>query len=208
VEASAYQGLLGDPARFLDDEEEAIRRLAVAVYARRTDDPAVPARLIRMLDADPSARVRAEAAEALGVISGGLEALLRATHDPDPLVREAAATALGEHAARAAVPRLIDAAEHDSDRLVREAAVAALGAVGDPAALPVLLLLVASGPPQIRRRAVVALTVFDGPEIEPALRAAARDRNPMVREVAEMVVGRPSEWKEVELHDSRRRDDS
>ena len=86
---------------------------------------------------------------------------------------------------------MIDAARGHTDRLVREAAVAALGACGDERALPILLDLVANGPPQIRRRSVVALTVFDDPAVEPAIRAALEDRNPMVREAAEMVVGRP-----------------
>jgi HEAT repeat protein len=199
--------LLGDPARYLDDDDEAVRRLAVAVCTRRIDEPGVHARLVEMLGADPSPRVRAEAAEALGTSVAAFDPLLRAGHDLDPLVREAAATALGELAEPAAVPWLTAAAEHDPDRLVREAAVAALGAVGDPASIPVLLRLAAHGPPQIRRRAVVALTVFEGPEIEPALRAAARDRNPMVREVAEMVVGRPAEWEDVDIGEAPRSGD-
>jgi len=67
--------------------------------------------------------------------------------------------------------------------------------------LPVLLDLVATGPPQVRRRCVVALTVFDGDEVEAAIRAAAVDRNPMVREAAEMVVGRPTpEWTPLQLN--------
>ena len=76
------------------------------------------------------------------------------------------------------------------DKLVREAAVAGLGAIGDERARPTLLHLIASGPPQIRRRCVPALSVFDGEDIAAALLAAATDRNPMVREAAEMVVGR------------------
>ena len=52
-----------------------------------------------------------------------------------------------------------------------------------------LLGLVANGPPQVRRRTVVALTAFDGPEVEAAFAAARDDRNPMVREAAEMVIG-------------------
>jgi HEAT repeat protein len=90
----------------------------------------------------------------------------------------------------AAVPWLIELASTDGDRAGREAAVAALGAIGDDSALPTLLELVVSAPPQVRRRAVVALTVFDDPAVEPAIRTAARDRNPSVREAAEMVVGR------------------
>ena len=73
---------------------------------------------------------------------------------------------------------------------IAEAAVASLGAIGDERAAPVLLDLVLTGRPQVRRRAVVALTAFDGREVEAAIGAARNDRNPMVREVAEMVVGR------------------
>ena len=94
---------------------------------------------------------------------------------------------------------MIDAAAGDDDKLVREAAIAALGAIGDPTALPTLLEIVTSAGPQLRRRTVVALSVFDGPDVESALRAAAHDRNPMVREAAEMVVGRPATWEPVEL---------
>ena len=119
------------------------------------------------------------------------ESLLKALADADPVVREAAAFALGEIVDAASIPRLVAAAmDADEESLVREAAVAALGAIGDAAAVPALLDLVASGPPQVRRRCVPALTVFDDDRIEPALRRAARDRNPMVREAAEMVVGR------------------
>ncbi len=111
--------------------------------------------------------------------------------DDDARVVEAAVTALGELPPRpAVVARLLGmAADETADKLVREAAVASLGALADPVAVPVLLELLATGPPQVRRRAVVALTVFDDPAIEAALRRATADRNPMVREVAEMVVG-------------------
>jgi HEAT repeat protein len=131
------------------------------------------------------------AAEALGGAGGRGVAVLDVVRlDDDPRVREAVATAYGELRHREAVPWLIDIAVSDGDRAGREAAVAALGAIGDDAALPVLLELVESAPPQVRRRAVVALTVFDDPAVEPAIRKAARDRNPSVREAAEMVVGR------------------
>jgi HEAT repeat protein len=106
-------------------------------------------------------------------------------------VREAVVTALGEIASPSSVPQLLrHATDTDEDSLVREAAVAALGSIADVAAVPALLELVGSGPPQIRRRCVAALSVFDGVEVENALLAAAEDRNPMVREAAEMVVGR------------------
>jgi HEAT repeat protein len=184
--------LSGDPYPFLDHPDAAVRRLAVSVSAANPQRDGLPDRLSRLLRSDESARVRAEAAEVLAATGPeALDTLLAATGDEDPIVVEAAATGLGEIADATAVPWLIDAARGHTDRLVREAAVAALGACGDERALPILLDLVANGPPQIRRRSVVALTVFDDPAVEPAIRAALEDRNPMVREAAEMVVGRP-----------------
>jgi HEAT repeat protein len=140
---------------------------------------------------DPDPSVRALAIEALGTSRGDvLETLVAAGSDVEAGVREAVATAYGELADPVGVDWLIDRASADDDRLVREAAVAALGAIGDDRAVPILLEVIGDGPPRVRRRAVVALTVFDDPAIEPAIRLAATDRNPGVREAAEMVVGR------------------
>lgn len=181
--------LLDDPTAHLDSDEPALRRLAVAACVRLLDVEDVRNRITEMLRADPNATVRAEAAEVLGSSAAPpLDVLLEATEDADSRVAEAAVTALSEIGRPAAVPRLIELAEAHEDRLVNEAAVAALGAIGDVRALPVLLDLVASGAPQVRRRAVVALTVFDDPSVEIALRQAAKDRNPMVGEVARAVV--------------------
>ncbi len=105
-------------------------------------------------------------------------------------VVEAATTALGEIGDSAFVPWLIETSAHHENALIREAAIAALGSIGDERSMPTLLEAVRTGKPQIRRRAVVALTAFDGPEVEAALTVARLDRNPMVREVAEMVLGR------------------
>ncbi len=184
--------LSADPRPYLDHEDGDIRRLAVSVVAAHPRVAQFAGSLERLLENDPSARVRAEAADALGMLGpASLDALVAATMDPDPVVVEAVATAFGEVGDRSAVPWLIDAARDHGDRLVREAAVASLGAIGDERARPVLLKLVSAGPPQIRRRSVVALTVFDGSDVEAAIRDALGDRNPMVREAAEMVAGRP-----------------
>ena len=178
--------VLENPARFLDDEDPHVRRLAVSACSV---DPKGVVELGDLAVRDPDPTVRALAVEALG-LAGETADLART--DADDRVREAAATAAGEVGSTAAVDWLIEAARSDEDQLVREAAVAALGAIGDERALPVLLDLVTEGRPRVRRRAVVALTVFDDPAVEPAIRAAAGDRNPGVREAAEMVVGRSS----------------
>ncbi len=178
-----------DPERFLDTTEPANRRIAVAASLHH---PELHDRLSEMLFTDSAAVVRRECAEILGLSGAGdADVLHRALQDEAAEVREASVTALGEVASPLSVVPLIErAADDDEDKLVREAAVAALGAIGDERATPTLLALIESGPPQIRRRCVPALSVFDGNEIEAALRRAAQDRNPMVREAAEMVVGR------------------
>jgi HEAT repeat protein len=140
---------------------------------------------------DPRPEIRAAVAEKLAF--GGSEAMRTLgflESDTEAVVREAVATAYGELGTRSVLGWLIDAAREDPDRGVREAAVAALGAIGDDDAIEPLLTMVAEGPPQVRRRAIAAITVFDDPRIEPAITRAAFDRNPSVREAAEMVVGR------------------
>ena len=168
-----------------------MRRLAISVcIASGPTDESIAA-LRQRLAIDEDGAARAMAAEALGGAGdAAIPDLDRARADDDPRVIESVATAYGELRAGSAVPWLIEVATGDGDRSGREAAVAALGAIGDEAALPALLGLIAKAPPQVRRRAVVALTVFDDPAVEPAIRDAARDRNPSVREAAEMVVGR------------------
>lgn len=168
-----------------------MRRLAISVcIARGLTDESIAA-IGQLAIEDRDGAVRAVAAEALGGAGErALPILDRTRSDHDGRVVEATATAYGELRHAAAVGWLVDVATGDGDRAGREAAVAALGAIGDEAALPTLLELVGAAPPQVRRRAVVALTVFDDPSVEPAIRAAARDRNPSVREAAEMVVGR------------------
>jgi len=183
--------LLDDPLPFLGHEDAAVRRLAISVsVASGLNDDSV-AKLCRLVTDDADGAVRAMAAEALGGAGGRYESVLTlGRDDDDPRVVETVATAYGELRDASAVPWLIELASTGGDRAAREAAVAALGAIGDDAALSTLLELVAAAPPQVRRRAVVALTVFDDPAVEPAIHAAAKDRNPSVREAAEMVVGR------------------
>jgi HEAT repeat protein len=186
--------LLDDPVPFLAHPDAEVRRLAISgcVASGLTDDSVGAIAVLAGEDMDGA--VRAMAAEALGAAGERAVAVLDSVRsDDDPRVHEAVATAYGELKHREAVPWLIELAMSDGDRVSREAAVAALGAIRDDSALPVLLGLVADAPPQVRRRAVVALTVFDDPAVEAAIREAARDRNPSVREAAEMVVGRQAD---------------
>lgn len=181
--------LLDDPARGLTNSDAAVRRLAVSACAKRLGDPAVLDAVRAIAATDLDVRTRAQAVEILSGAGTPETDFLIEQLDGDDLVAEAAATALGEIESPAAVEALMEVAGGDGDKLVREAAVAALGAIGDDRARTLLIELTGDAPPQIRRRAVVALTAFDGAEVEDALRAARNDRNPMVREVAEAIIG-------------------
>nr|MBA3654191.1 HEAT repeat domain-containing protein [Actinomycetota bacterium] len=68
--------------------------------------------------------------------------------------------------------------------LCREAAVAALGAIGDPAGLSAILAAT-TDKPAVRRRAVLALAPFAGPDVDAALERALEDRDWQVRQAAE-----------------------
>jgi HEAT repeat protein len=133
-------------------------------------------------DADPI--VRRRACELAVTFPVDLVPLL---HDADAAVVEAAAWALGERAENAGDAAVIELArvttEHD-EPLCREAAVAALGAIGDPAGLPAILAAT-SDKPAVRRRAVLALAPFEGPEVDAALTRALDDRDWQVRQAAE-----------------------
>ena len=104
-------------------------------------------------------------------------------------VVEVAAWACGEQEATApsTVTRLGELATGHPNPLVREAAVAALGAVGDPDGLDAILAATTDRA-AVRRRAILALAPFDGPEVESALRRAAKDRDRQTRDAAEMLI--------------------
>ncbi len=164
-----------------DDGSPAVRATALAALARMgaATDADVAAAL-----ADGVAEVRRRACEvAVAHPAVDLRPLLA---DVDPMVVEAAAWALGERGADAAgaVDTLVGVAGGHADALCREAAVAALGAIGDERGLPAILAAT-SDKPAVRRRAVIALAPFDGPEVDAALLRARDDRDWQVRQAAE-----------------------
>jgi HEAT repeat protein len=111
---------------------------------------------------------------------------LRLLGDPDPTVVEVAAWACGERERvdDATLDQLIELTTGAEDPLVREAAAAALGAIGDGRGLAAILTACADQP-SVRRRAVLALAPFDGPDVEAALDRALTDRDWQVRQAAE-----------------------
>jgi HEAT repeat protein len=109
--------------------------------------------------------------------------------DTDPSVTEMAAWALGESPGdNTAIPGLIAVAGNHEDALCREAAVASLGALGDRAGLETILAAL-DDIATVRRRAVIALASFDGPDVDTALGRATDDRDWQVRQAAEDLVG-------------------
>jgi len=133
--------------------------------------------------ADDDGAVKREALVAIAEGGGGddvLEAVVDLLGDPDPLVVEGAAFALGERRHDASLARLIDVAVHHDDARCREAAVVALGAIGDDDALATIIGALEDKPP-VRRRAVVALVNFEGPEVDAALARAREDHDWQVR---------------------------
>ena len=133
--------------------------------------------------ADPVPLVRRRAL-AVGIATDvDLRSLLT---DDDASVAEQAAWALGEREDIDAVDALVTAAVHP-DTLVREAAVAALGALQDERGLPAILAAT-DDKPAVRRRAVLALAAFDGPEVDAALARAHEDRDWQVRDAADLII--------------------
>jgi HEAT repeat protein len=180
--AAALAGHTGDAeaARAaLADDDAGVRATALGALVR-LGAATVDDLRAGLADADPSVRRRSaeEAARASLDVVAELVALLA-----DAEVAEAAAFALGELAAVDAVPALAAATTH-GDVLVREAAVAALGSIGDAGGLAAVLRA-AGDVATVRRRAVLALAAFDGPEVEAALERLASDRDRQVRQAAE-----------------------
>lgn len=187
--AAALAGHRGDVAAarsHLADADPSVRATALGALARAGS--LAGGDLVTALR-DPSAVVRARAAELAAGLAGDVDpALAPVLADADPAVVEAAAWASGERQPPEAgvVAALAAVTTGHDDPICREAAVAALGAIGDPASLPAVLAATTDRP-AIRRRAVLALAPFDGPDVEAALERALTDRDWQVRQAAEDV---------------------
>ena len=180
----AVAGHVGDEPTARDalsDPDPKVRASALGALERigRLDDATLAA---AFADAAPVVRRRAAGLTARhpGVSPRAL------LDDPDASVVEMAAFACGEQedADPLVVARLAELGVRHVDPLVRESAIAALGAIGDPAGLAAILTATRDKP-AIRRRAVIALTPFDGPEVDEARARARSDRDWQVRQVAE-----------------------
>jgi len=176
----------------LADDDPGVRATALGALAR--SGGLLPDDLAAALE-DPAPLVRRRALEEVAALGddpdgrGAGVSILGLLRDPDRSVVEVAAWACGERrpCEAAAVTALADLST-DDDPLVREAAVAALGAIGDPAGLTAILSATQDRA-TVRRRAVLALAPFDGPDVDAALALAATDRDWQVRQAAEDLQG-------------------
>lgn len=171
-----------------DTDDPRARVAALGALVRGSAGPTVEnAWAVAVRDTDES--VRRRAAELCLHLGNPLRAdLVDLLDDSDPLVAETAAWAIGELGARGApaVEALSRVASDHRDPRVREAAVAALGAVGDTRGLPAILAATRDKP-TVRRRAVIALAPFVGPEVDEALARAEADRDWQVRDAARAI---------------------
>ncbi|HEY3672194.1 MAG TPA: HEAT repeat domain-containing protein [Acidimicrobiia bacterium] len=186
LDAGARDQLL---AALDDDPDPRVRSAAIGALVRAEPGGATGSWLHALGDTAPAVRRRAaELAPALPVDARIARALVDTLADDDVTVVEAVAWSLGELGDTArtagAVPALADVTRAHHDALAREAAVAALGALGDHDALPAILDA-CRDKPAVRRRAVLALAPFEGPEVDAALDAALTDRDWQVRQAAE-----------------------
>ncbi len=158
--AAARLGTLDGPAlaHHLDDPAPEVRRRAIELVPRIADGPDLADRLIELVGAVDESDLAEVAAFALGEL------------DLDGPTRDRAAVALGRQATGHA------------DALCRESAVAALGALGVGREH---ILAATEDVATVRRRAVLALAPFDGPEDDRVLARALEDRDWQVRQAAE-----------------------
>lgn len=173
----------------LDDHDPGVRASAVAALARTGS--LTPAELERTLhDPDPDVRRRGVEVAATAAVGSHEIDLVRLLDDSDDRVVEVAAWGLGELQPADTVEPLCALVSSHPDSLVREAAVAALGAIGDPGGLQTILAAT-TDIATVRRRAVIALAPFEGPEVDAALERARTDRDWQVRQAAEDLLAPP-----------------
>lgn len=186
-----------------DDPEPSVRSAALGALARL--GALSDSRLVRAFaDSDPTVRRRAatiagrlaqgdKAAPRSAAVLGPLTEMLS---DPEPLVAESAACALGEWGPEAdgpAVEALAGMSRGNTDSRCRESAVAALGAIGAARSITAILDAL-DDRPAVRRRAVIALSAFDDPRADEGLRKCLEDRDWQVRQAAEDLLEDPDRY--------------
>ena len=140
---------------------------------------------------DPSALVRREALRLLAtgtVVSDSAWAHVSTSLSAvDPLEVEAACFYVGESADERGRDAVSHAATAHDDLRCREAAVVALAQLGGEDARDIVIVALGDKP-SVRRRAVVALAAFEGPEVDAAVLRAREDLDWQTRSSAELLL--------------------
>jgi HEAT repeat protein len=190
----------------LADTDPDVRRAAVLGLGEH-EGPDLIDPFIGLLDSDPDAAVRAEAALALGryvlqvefdaLRAGDAEriegALRRTITDPTEIaeVRARAIEALGARS-EDWVRDLIRDAYESADRTLRISAVHAMGRSCDSAWLSAVFAELESDDAEMRYEAVVAAGAIADPDATPYLAPLLRDEDPEVQEAAIAALGQIS----------------
>lgn len=181
VVAFGYEQNESEARSFLQHEDSVVRELALGALHRMQ---ALTDADLELTLCDDDRLVRRRAAE-LGALHPGVD-LTPLLVDLEPVVVEMAVWACGEREQvdDNTLQTIISLTTDHDDQLVREAGAAALGAIGDERGVPAILGA-CEDKPAVRRRAVLALAPFSGPEIEAAIDTALTDRDWQVRQSAE-----------------------
>ncbi|MBW1980689.1 MAG: HEAT repeat domain-containing protein [Deltaproteobacteria bacterium] len=134
-----------------------------------------------------------------GLGAAGVDSLMDALDDPDPLVRSQAAKALGEIGDPRAVEPLL-AALNDQEPLIRRQAAEALGKIGDDRAVAPLLAVLQrkDEAAHVRASAAETLGLLRNPiAVEPLL-TALRDQDWNIRSRAAQALGNIGDTRAVE----------
>lgn len=142
-EQKAWDRYFGYLIRSLKDPDAAVRARTARLLGENQEPQAVAA-LAELLMDDPDMLVRQHAAAALGQL-GAVEPLIQALHMPDAHVRQLVTQALGQIRDPRAVEPLVGALR-DSHGEVRQQVAFALTKIGAPALEPLLSALQHSDP--------------------------------------------------------------
>ena len=181
VVALGYEQNESEARPFLQHEDSVARELALGALHRMHSLTNADLELALR---DDDRLVRRRAAE-LGALYPEVD-LTPLLVDLEPVVIEMAVWAHGEREEvdDNTLQTIISLTTDHDDQLVREAGAAALGAIGDERGVRAILSA-CEDKPAVRRRAVLALAPFSGPEIEAAIDTALTDRDWQVRQSAE-----------------------
>ncbi|HEX2951099.1 MAG TPA: HEAT repeat domain-containing protein [Armatimonadota bacterium] len=174
----------------LADREADVRWAAAYALGKHQDTLALPT-LLYMLSSDPDADARASAATALGAMitePNVLSALINASEDVSPYVRQAVLHALG-HTSDTAAIATFKTAVNDTDLANRLTAIAMLGRKRVLSADSTLISILQTRGVEERREAALALGSLGTPNAINALVAALQDSDVTVQKAAALSLG-------------------